>query len=1377
MRRFGRKLKYTVLWVAAVLLSLGVLVFAVSLASYLVLLYPPVQERALRFAEEKMAGYFAGTVTVERVESNLLSNVTVYGVRAIGNSGYGDSITLGHATVRYWIPALFRKRVRVLSVRASDVNAHIVMAPGNRIQLPFLPAYMADSTYKFGGKRSGRPPNPDDWPVKVFLGRAVVDGINAVYRDLNNDMVGEIRNASARARFYAVDSFSVRLAVPQASYHSPWWDGSIDTIGASGVVTWSNLRVNSMLFSGSGTQVTGGGLLSYFPEGSWDLKADFKTPIRPVPILYAFLDDLGRDGMLSGTATFGGKLYEPLYSARVTGNGVTLRGYRLDNFSVEAAYGHDEFGRARVRGNTVFGRFDVSASILMKHLNRGPEIGDYSVSADLTGVDARNVADELDVALPFFPKDAAARLKAGGSGIAMPSSIDLSAELDGGDMVDGPLEASASVRDDRWNIAGVWGANRFDGNGRVDLMTGKLSGNVGAEIHEPSALSQTFAKEHLHGRFSVSADISGRVDNLSAAASVKGHRVRWRGMHADSLDARLTVVDGVPGLSRAGAYVSGRIDSVASYFGYESVGGYVETDFSMVGSIDDPLIHALVWCRDMRYKQYFVDEAAGVLSFENNIVRWNDLRLRGKSTLVHSSGNLNIGGGEGKEKFGGDMALSVDAELYLARDGEAVTPAGQMNVSGAVRGDSIEASGRVKSASLELLDPWLPEKHRLKGTFSLNGAFAGTLANPGGRLNFQVTNPRYYGNRAFTLVGDALLTDSLLSAAAMLRMSEHSGAVELIASLPFLPSSGWKLDAGAVRAAQVWGHSKGLNVAELTGFLKPDLYVSGTASFNTYMRNAGDGWGLTGTLLLPDGYVRHVPENIYAHNVALNVSASGTLEKPLLAYTLASGVVETPSMRMESSVFRGRSVLDTLFVDSARLSFKQYSFIDLKGMMRYSGVDSLLYNQNFYALYTIRNFSTTMFSPFFPEYNLNKGVLNGSGLIYASKGRPLVDGLLYLNRLELTIPDITPVFGPLSATATLDGSVIRITAADAKWGRGVIHADGLASWDMEGIYGINLNLRANSLYFELPEVVQVGIENANMRVFSADKDINVHGKLALSPTTYMRDISIVETINQMQAGVNARRVPNPFLRSIQLRLDLDLANNMNVNMNLGSVSMDGRLAIAGTADEPGVVGEVKVTDGIIYYLDRKFKIVEGTLFNPDMTAINPTLNIVAKSDVTTYSSTAKAESFTITLSLLGTLENPVVRFTAEPALSELDILSILTFGERMGGMGSHTNDRLMSIAAQQALGLGARRLERYLNVDKISVGDVTGSGGSQSAGVTVGVTKRFSNRLNLTYETNTGNLTDRKVTAQYRLVPNLYLEGQTTSDGENAIDLIFRYSR
>jgi len=1379
MRRLGRNLKYTVLWGAAVLLSLGVLLFALSIASYFVLLYPPVQERAVRFAEEKMSDYFAGTVTIERVESNLLSNISVYGFRAVGRSEHRDSITAGHITATYWIPALVRKRVRVRSVRAYDIQAHIVLEPGNRPRLPFLPKYMDDSTYEFGSGSSGRTSYPENWPVKVLLGRAEVHGINAVYRDLSNNMVGEIMNASAWAQFHAVDSFSARLAVPQAFYHSPWWNGSIDTIGASGVVTWENLRVHSMLLVGSGTRVTGSGMLSYYPDGPWDLKADFKTSIRPVPILYAYLDGLGRDGVLEGTAYFGGKLYEPLYSANVKGSGVKLYGHRLDNFNAEASYSGDEYGRARVRGSTAFGQFDVNASLLMEHLNRGPEFGKYSLSASMTKLNAKNIADELRVTLPVFPKDAEVRLKANGSGIAIPSSVMMSAELGGGDIAGGPLSISASVRDGkRWNIDGAWGANRFDGSGSVDLETGMLNGTAAAELPDLPVISRTFVKERVTGRVNVSADIEGPVGSLSAAARVKGDKVRWRGMRADSLNAELALVDGVPRLLMAGARVSGRIDGAASYFGYDSAGGYVETRLSMEGGMDGPLIHAQISGRNLRYGRYSLDEAAGVLAFERDTLRWNDMRLREKNTLVRGSGRLKFGGEklDGEKLPENDMALSAEAEMFRMR-GRAAEPAGRMSIGGKARGDSIEANCRVIAASLELLDPWLPEKHRTRGMFSLSGAFSGTAANPGGRLNFQITNPRYYGNKAFTFVGDAVLADSLMSGAALLRVSERSGAVEVMAHLPFLPSSGWRLDETGKRIAQVSARSQGLNIASVTGFLEPAVRVSGAAEFDARIRNAGNGWSVSGALSLPDGSLRYAPYNIDVKNINLSASASGTPEKPVIEYTLTSGAAEMPPVRMERSVISGRSVLDTLFVDSARLSFRQHSFIDLNGKMLYSGADSLLYGQNFDVQYTIRNIPAEIFSPFFPEYSLSKGMFNGSGVVYAPAGRPLVNGALYLSRLELTIPDITPVFGPVNATLTFRDSTVEVAAFDAMWGRGSIHADGRAYWDIDRLRDINLNVTANSLYFELPEVIKVGIENANLRVFDRNGNINVQGTAALAPTNYVRDISIMETLNKIQIGADTDRKPNPFLQSVRLRLGIDLANNMNINMNLGSARMDGRVTVAGTAAEPGIVGEIKVTDGFVYYLDRKFKITEGTLFNSDVTVINPTLNVVAQSDVTTYSPTSKTESFTITLSLLGTLETPVVRFTASPALSELDIISILTFGERLGGMGSHTSDRLVSIAAQQALGLGARRLERVLKVDRISVSDVAGSGGSQSAGATVGVTKRFSNRLNLTYETNTGNLSDRKVTAQYRLVPNLYLEGQTTSNGENALDLIFRYSR
>jgi hypothetical protein len=558
---------------------------------------------------------------------------------------------------------------------------------------------------------------------------------------------------------------------------------------------------------------------------------------------------------------------------------------------------------------------------------------------------------------------------------------------------------------------------------------------------------------------------------------------------------------------------------------------------------------------------------------------------------------------------------------------------------------------------------------------------------------------------------------------------------------------------------------------------EPDVNITGQVSFNAGIANRGSGWITDGSLTLPRGDVKYVPWDVNVSDVRVSARLSGALEDPNVEFVATCGRSEMSPLRLHRGFVKGRTGLDTLFIDSARVVFRDSGFIDLRAHMLYSGVDSLFYAQNFYAHYRAINFPSTFFSRLMPGFALRGGYFNGSGVIYPANGRPNIDGMLTMSGLEVTIPDIYPVIGPIDASFELADSTIKLISSNARWGRGTLSAEGQVFWDTVKIYGSNLRVRADDLHFELPEVVNVGVRNADLRITGQTDDFTISGRAALGPTSYVRDLNFIELINQAQIGSNVRRTPNPFFESLRLYIDLDLINNMTVDMNLGTILADGRITVGGTAAEPTIMGRITISDGFVYYLDRKFKIVEGTLFNPDLTVINPTLKINAELEVLTFSSTNKAEEYTITLSLTGELENPVVRFTAEPALSELDILSILTFGEKMGGVGSDMRNRLASFATQQALGLGARRLEKYLNLDRVSVsGNMPGADG-QNDGFTIGVTKSFSPRFNVTLETSTGKLSNQKATAQYRLLPNIFLEGQTTSEGETAVNLNFRYSK
>jgi len=1395
MRRVHHTLKLIVLWIAAVTLAVVVLVFAVSIAMHHILTIPSVQERALRIAEKKVAewGYLNGDITIERISSDLISYVEVYGLRAVGKSGYGDSIYVGRATARYWLPPLLRKKVCVRKTTVTDVRGHIVMSPDGYIMIPFIPVtyYMPDSVEsdtsveESSHKRSKKTKSkyydeeghydPSKWPIKVDLGRARINGISAVYRDLKNNMVGEIVNASADARFFAIDSFYAELRVPKGYYASPWWSGAIDTIGTSGIITWRHLEVRSLLLKGATTRVTASGKLAYYAGKPWDLRADFITSIKPLPVLYENAEGLGKDGFLEGKATFGGTLYEPIFGAQVKGYGIVYRGYGLTSLDVDAVYGRDEFGRARVRGGNAFGNFDVDARLLMKHLMRGPEFGSYSATVLLNGLDAKKIAEELEFKLPLPIDIGQLRLKADGKCFEMPAQANLTVELGGENIAGGAISANARIKTDSWELNGNWGVNRFDGRGNINVKTLALDGAVNVDVPDLSALAFTFAKERAHGVLEVAAEFGGRLNDMgkfAASAVAKGDKILWRGVRADSIEAHLSVDSGKVRLRRADGRVHGRVDSAAAFFGQGGkVSGYIDADVSMKGGLDNPLINTRIRGHGLRYAQYVLDTLAGFASMEKDTVRWNNLYLRGMGTIVESGGRLIIGP---------SMALRGGVELFDERPDGSRVSAGRFMADGVITADSVNGSCRLTSLPLRMLDPWIPPEHRMKGVVSFSGDFSGTPSNPSGKIKFKLADPVYGKYGIHSVSGDAALSDSLLTVAAFVKTSEKAAPIDLKAALPLLPSSGYKIDETGQRTAQVGASVDKFDLSELSArFLEPSCNVAGGAAFDVRLTNAGGEWGIGGKLTIPDASARYNPQELNIDGINLNVGLSGTLQKPRAAFTLVTNMAEMGQLRMDRSFIRGRSGVDTLLLDTATLVFRDSGFVDLKGMLRYGGLDSLLHNQNFYAQYRIRGLPVSVVSRQIPSVRLRNGVFNGAGLIYATGGRPLIDGTLRLTGLNVNIPDINPVIGPLDASLRFSDSTVVVSALNARWGgRGILSASGRTSWNLDRFADVNLNVRGQDLSFELPDVVNVGVTSANLQISDRGGGIVISGRVVMGHTSYVRDLNVVEMINQMQVAADVRRTPNPFLQSIVLRIDLDLANNVSVDMNIGTLLTDGRLMIAGTAGAPGIVGEIKVVDGFVYYLDRKFTIAEGVIFNPDHSRLNPTLKITAKADVITFSPDSKSEQFTITLNVTGTMDNPVVRFSAEPTLSELDILSILTFGERMGGMGSDINNRLMNIAAQQAIGLGTRRLEKLLNLDRVSVsGDVLGTGNSQSAGATIGVSKRFSSRLNVSYETNTNKLSDRKVTAQYRLLQNLFLEGLTTSEGENALDLILRYSR
>ena len=185
------------------------------------------------------------------------------------------------------------------------------------------------------------------------------------------------------------------------------------------------------------------------------------------------------------------------------------------------------------------------------------------------------------------------------------------------------------------------------------------------------------------------------------------------------------------------------------------------------------------------------------------------------------------------------------------------------------------------------------------------------------------------------------------------------------------------------------------------------------------------------------------------------------------------------------------------------------------------------------------------------------------------------------------------------------------------------------------------------------------------------------GGLEVSKLRYTQELSL-ETILE---NARKRPVPNDDTPQEWLRLDVDvgLGNDVRVENNLARARFLGKVKLTGTNVKPTLVGAVESAPGAqAIFRGNVFTVGRAVLqFN----GLWPTFDFAAQSAV---------REFLVNVKAFGRFEDPRLSLTAEPPLSEADIVSLLT-------LGVTTRERL---AGQAGAGLAAEALLSATGLDR-----------------------------------------------------------------------------
>jgi translocation and assembly module TamB len=141
--------------------------------------------------------------------------------------------------------------------------------------------------------------------------------------------------------------------------------------------------------------------------------------------------------------------------------------------------------------------------------------------------------------------------------------------------------------------------------------------------------------------------------------------------------------------------------------------------------------------------------------------------------------------------------------------------------------------------------------------------------------------------------------------------------------------------------------------------------------------------------------------------------------------------------------------------------------------------------------------------------------------------------------------------------------------------------------------------------------------------------------------------------------------------------------DVRVDNNLARARLLGDLRLTGTNLRPGLLGRVETAEGSqAFFRNTQFTVTEGQLEFRDRQSFMPVFEVHAQSVVREY---------TVKLHAFGRVEEPQVVFSSEPALTEGDIVSLLT-------LGVTSSDK--ETAASASYGLAAEALFNVSGLDK-----------------------------------------------------------------------------
>lgn len=388
---------------------------------------------------------------------------------------------------------------------------------------------------------------------------------------------------------------------------------------------------------------------------------------------------------------------------------------------------------------------------------------------------------------------------------------------------------------------------------------------------------------------------------------------------------------------------------------------------------------------------------------------------------------------------------------------------------------------------------------------------------------------------------------------------------------------------------------------------------------------------------------------------------------------------------------------------------------------------------------------------------------------------PRVDGTLELTGAGLRIRGFPTGLDGLQGTVRFSETGAELQEVTGSLGGGPVEISGNAGYGEGRLTSVDVQLQGRRVTLPYPDGLR-SVLDLELRLFGDATRQWLSGTIDVRHALWTRRYDVASEL----LSARVERAEAGSLRE-GLRFDIRVRapGTLEVDNNLAALRARAELNLAGSSDEPAVLGRAEIDRGRVYFQGNTYTIRRGSVDFTNPRAIDPQFSIEAETRI---------RSYRVTLNVNGTLARIYPTLSSDPPLSAVQIFNLLagadetqvasltqsqSFQARLAAAGAAT---LAAGRLSEEVGL-ERRAERLFGLNRFSIDPalLRGDVATPTARLTVG--KRITPDINVLYSIDLKSGREQLLSVEYTLSDRFSVLLTSSEQDGLGVDVRIRQSR